>query len=185
MAGYAFAKVEFKFKNSIFICLIGAMMIPDQVILVPRFLLSRWFGLYDTHAIIIILLSFSVYGMFLMRQSMITIPDALSESAKLDGANHFIIFTRIILPISKPVIATLAILKFVWTWNDYQHPLIFLKSRNLYTIQLGIRQFASESGTFYSLQMAAAVCAIIPLLIVFLLGQNYILEGMAAGAVKG
>lgn len=185
MAGYAFAKVEFRFKNVIFMCLIGALMIPDQVILVPRFLLSRWFGLYDTHAIIIILLSFSVYGMFLMRQYMVTIPDALSESAKIDGATHLNIFLNIVLPMSKPIVATLAILKFVWTWNDYQTPLIFLKSRSLYTIQLGIRQFASESGTFYSLQMAAAVCTIIPLLIVFLSGQKYIIEGMAAGAVKG
>ncbi len=185
MAGYAFAKVQFKFKNIIFPALLAALMVPDQVILVPRFLLARWFGLYDTHAIIIILLSFSVYGMFLMRQYMVTIPEALSESAKIDGANHFRIFTLIILPMSKPIVATLAIIKFVWTWNDYQTPLVFLKSRSLYTIQLGIRQFASESGTFYSLVMAAAVCTIIPLIIIFLAGQKYILEGMAAGAVKG
>lgn len=185
MAGYAFSKVQFKFKEIIFTALLAALMIPDQVTLVPRFILARWFGLYDTHAIIIILLSFSVYGMFLMRQYMVTIPEALTESAKIDGASHFRIFTGIILPMSKPIVATLAIIKFVWTWNDYQTPLIFLKTRSLYTLQIGIRQFASESGTFYSLVMAASVCTIIPLLIVFLVGQKYILEGMAAGAVKG
>lgn len=185
MAGYSFAKIRFKFKGVIFAILIATLMIPDQVTLVPKFFIARWIGLYDTHAIIIIFLSFSVYGMFLMRQYMVTIPEALSESAKIDGANHFTIFTQIILPMSKPIIATLAILKFVWTWNDYQTPLIFIKSRNLYTIQLGIRQFASQSGAIYSLIMAAAVCTIIPLIVVFIVGQKYILEGMTAGAVKG
>mgnify|MGYP000954321404 CR=1 FL=1 len=185
MAGYAFAKIDFKFKNILFPVFLSVLMIPDQVTLVPKFLLSRWLGLYDTHAIIVILLSFSAYGTFLMRQYMVTIPIPLSESARIDGANHWTIFTRIILPMSKPIIATLAIIKFVWTWNDYQTSLVFLRSRNLFTIQLGIQQFTSESGAYYSLQMAAAVLAILPLFIVFLMGQKYIIEGMTAGAVKG
>lgn len=185
MTGYAFAKIRFVHKNFIFACLIATLMIPDQVILVPKFFIARWLGLYDTHAFIILILSFSVYGMFLIRQYMVTIPEALSESAMIDGASHYKIFVKIIVPMSKPIIATLAILKFIWTWNDYQTPLIFLKSRNLFTLQLGIKQFATQSGAIYSLVMAAAVCTIIPLIVVFVTGQKYILEGITAGAVKG
>jgi multiple sugar transport system permease protein len=185
MAGYAFAKINFKFKNLVFTSLVATLMIPDQVTLVPKFFIARWMGLYDTHTFIILILSFSVYGMFLMRQYMVTIPDALLESAKIDGANHLRIFAAIMLPMSKPIIATLAILKFVWTWNDYQDSLVFLKSRELFTLQLGIKQFATQSGAIYSLIMAAAVCAIVPLIIIFITGQKYILEGMTAGAIKG
>lgn len=185
MAGYAFAKIRFKYKNAVFAILVATLMIPDQVTLVPKFFIARWIGLYDTHAFIILMLSFSVYGMFLMRQYMVTIPEALSESARIDGAGHIRIFSEIILPMSKPIVATLAILKFVWTWNDYQDALVFLKSRELFTLQLGIKQFATQSGAIYSLIMTAAVCAIVPLIIIFIAGQKYILEGMTAGSVKG
>lgn len=112
------------------------------------------------------------------------IPDSLCESAKMDGASHFTIFSRICLPLITPSIATLAVLKFVWTWNDYQTPLIFLNDRSLFTIQLGMKQFATESGSIYSLVMAAAVSATLPLILIFLLGQRYIIEGIASGAVK-
>ena len=130
------------------------------------------------------MLAFSVYGVFLLRQAMMAIPESLSESAKIDGAGHFTIFFRIIFPMIKPSVATLATLKFVWTWNDYQTPLIFLNDRSLFTIQLGMKQFATESGSIYSLVMAAAVSATLPLILIFLLGQRYIIEGIASGAVK-
>lgn len=185
MAGYAFAKINFKFKNFIFLLLIATLMIPTQVTLIPTFIIVRWISLYNTHTAIIILLSFSIYGTFLVRQYMVGIPDSLIESANIDGAGHLTIFSRIMVPLSKPIIATIAILKFVWTWNDYQTPLIFLRSRELFTLQLGMKQFASESGVFYTLTMAAAVCAIFPLIIVFIIGQKQLLEGMTAGAVKG
>lgn len=182
---YAFAKINFKGKDAIFALFISTLMIPDQVTIVPKFMLLKWFKLLDTHVGLVLLLVFSVYGLFLLRQYMITIPDALIESAKIDGANHFRIFAQLIIPISKPAIATLAILRFVWTWNDYQHPLIFLSSKNLYTLQIGMSQFASESGTYYALLMAASVSAVTPLLLVFIAGQKYIIEGISAGAVKG
>lgn len=127
---------------------------------------------------------FSTYGVFLLRQAMMGIPDSLCESARIDGASHFCIFRKIILPLITPAIATLTILKFVWTWNDYQMPLIFLSKRSLFTIQLGMKIFATESGSIYSLMMAAAVSAILPLIIVFLFGQRYIIDGIASGAVK-
>lgn len=116
---------------------------------------------------------------------MMGIPDSLCESAKIDGAGHLRIFFQIVFPLIKPSIATLAVLKFVWTWNDYQTPLIFLSNRMLFTIQLGMKLFASESGSIYSLTMAAAVSATLPLIILFLCGQRYIIEGIASGAVKG
>lgn len=185
MAAYAFAKLNFRFKGPLFSLFLATMMIPDQVTLVPRFILLQRMNLLNTHSGYILMLAFSVYGVFLLRQSMIAIPDSIVEAAKIDGASHFKIFTNIILPMSRSSIATLAILRFVWTWNDYQNPLIFLRDQELFTLQLGMSQFATTSGTFYSLLMAASVSAIVPLLIVFLIGQRNIIEGMSSGAVKG
>ncbi len=185
MAAYAFSKINFKHRNLIFLGYLATAMIPDQVTIVPKFMLFRWFHLFDTHAGLIVLNAFSVYGVFLLRQHMVTVPGVLSESAKIDGANHFTIFSRIILPIVKPSIVTLAILKFVWTWNDYQHPLIFLKTQKLFTIQLAMQQFMTDYASYFSLIMTAAVSAIVPLIIVFLIGQRFVVEGITVGAVKG
>jgi len=185
LGAYGFSKVHFKGRDKVFLLYLATMMIPDQVTIVPRFVILQKVGLYNTHLGLIVMGSLSVYGVFLLRQNMIAIPESLSESARIDGANHWRTFTQIILPIVKPGLATLAILKFVWTWNDYQSPLVFLNKVELFTIQLGMRQFASEAGMYFSLVMAAAVSAIIPLIIVFIAGQRWIIEGIAAGAVKG
>ena len=185
LGAYGFTKVRWKWRDKIFLLYLATMMIPPQVTIVSQFIITRQLGLYNTHAGLIAMLAFSVYGVFLLRQAMMAVPDSLSESAKIDGAGHVRIFFQIILPMVKPSLATLATLKFVWTWNDYQHPLVFLSSRELYTIQLGMKQFASESGSYYALTMAAAVSAIIPLVIVFLLCQRFVVDGIATGAVKG
>lgn len=185
LGAYGFSKVKFPGRDKLFLAYIATMMIPPQVTIVSQFIIMRQIGLYNTHAGLITMLAFSVYGVFLLRQAMMSIPESLSESARMDGAGHFTIFFRIILPMVKPSLATLATLKFVWTWNDYQAPLVFLNSRTLYTIQLGMKQFASESGSYYSLIMAAAVSAIIPLIIVFLFCQRFVVDGIATGAVKG
>jgi multiple sugar transport system permease protein len=113
------------------------------------------------------------------------INDEVIESAKMDGAGHFRTFFSIALPLVRPAIATYAILRFIWTWNDYQNPLIFLRSESLYTIQIGIQQFADAHGSIYSLMMAATVSAIVPLLIVFIIGQKQVIEGISMGSVKG
>ena len=185
LGAYGFSRIHFRGRDKLFLLYLATVMIPPQVIIVPKFMQLRWMGIYDTHFAIIVMLAFSVYGVFLLRQYMITIPTSLNESAKIDGAGHLRIFLQIILPIAKPALATLAILKFVWTWNDYQTPLVFLSSRELYTIQLALKRFSSEYGTYYSLVMAAAVSAIVPLFIVFILGQKYITSGITAGSVKG
>lgn len=185
MGAFAFAKINFKGRNVIFALFLATMMIPDQVTIVPKFMLMKELSLLNTHLGLILMMSFSVYGLFLLRQHMISIPDALFEAAKIDGAGYLRIYLQIIIPMSKPALVTLAILRFIWTWNDYQNPLIFLSSKKLYTLQQGMSQFASESGTYYALLMAAAVCAILPLFIVFVIGQKNIIEGIASGAVKG
>jgi len=185
MGGYAFSKLKFRGRDTLFLIYLAMLMIPDQVTIVPKFLIFRSLNLYNTHLGLILLGSFSVYGMFLLKQFMMGIPDSLSEAAKIDGAGHIRIFTMIILPISTPAIATLAMLKFVWTWNDYQNPLVFLSSERLYTIPLGMTKFMTEYTSFYALIMTASVCAILPLIVIFIFGQRYIMEGMTVGAVKG
>lgn len=184
-AGFAFAKIDFKFKNRIFLVLLATMMIPEQVTIVPTFMILNKLNLYNTHAGIILICSFSIFGIFFLRQYMTTIPDSLIEAAKIDGASYFTIFYKIILPISKPAISTLVILKFVWTWNDYQHPLIFLSSQKLFTIQLGMKSFVTDYTADYALMMAASVSAILPLIIIFIIGQKNVIEGITGGAVKG
>ena len=185
MGAFAFAKINFKFREAIFALFLATMMIPDQVTIVPKFMLMKELHLLNTHAGIVLMMVFSVYGVFLLRQHMIGIPDALIDAAKIDGAGYWRIFWQIMLPMSTPALVTLGILRFIWTWNDYQTALIFLSDQKLYTLQLGMSQFASESGAFYSQMMAAAVCAIVPLLILFVIGQKNIMEGIASGAVKG
>lgn len=184
LGAYGFSKVKWKGRDILFTIYLATMMIPEQVTIVTRFLITREIGLYNTHLGLVLMLSFSVYGVFLLRQAMMAIPDSLSESAQIDGANHWQIFSRIVLPMVQPSIATLAILKFTWTWNDYQHPLVFITDPDLYVVQQGMQVFATQSGVYYSLTMAAAVSSILPLLIIFLLGQKYVIGGIGEGAVK-
>lgn len=185
MGAYGFTKIKWKGRNAVFLGYLATMMIPPQVMIISRFAIMQKAGLYNTHASVILMTVFSTYGVFLLRQAMMGIPDSLCESAKIDGAGHMTVFSKIVMPLISPSIATLAVLKFVWTWNDYQTPLVFLNNRRLYTIQLGMKMFATEMGSLYSLTMAAAVSAIVPLVLVFILGQRYIIDGIASGAVKG
>jgi len=186
MAGYAFGKINFTFSKQLFSCYIATLMIPAQVTLIPLFLMVKSIKLTNTHMGIILISSFSVYGTFLLRQFVRTVPNEMTEAAYIDGANHAQIFFRIIIPLVKPAIATLAMLKFIWTWNEYLNPLVFLTSERLYTLQLGMRRFSStDYGNEFALIMAAAVMAILPLMIVFLFFQRYVIEGISLGAVKG
>lgn len=185
LAAYGFAKVKFQGKNALFFIVLCTYMIPPQSILVPQFILYRQLDLYDTHLGLILLNSFSVLGTFLLRQFFMGVNDEYMEAARMDGAGHFKIFTKVMLPIVRPAIATYAVLRFIWTWNDYQNPLIFLKTEQLFTLQLGLTKFADAYGQFTSLVMAGAVSGIVPLLIVFVLGQKHVIEGIAHGGVKG
>ncbi|MEH7238630.1 carbohydrate ABC transporter permease [Bacillus sp. JJ1562] len=185
LAAYGFAKINFKGRDWIFLIVLATFMIPPQTLLVTQFLLYRWIGLYDTHMGLILLNSFSVFGTFMLRQFYLGISNEIIESARMDGAGHFRIFASIALPLVRPAIATYAILRFIWTWNDFQYPLIFLRSKELFTIQLGVQSFADQHGSVYSLMMAASVSAILPLLIIFVIGQKNVIEGIQLGGVKG
>lgn len=185
LAAYGFSKIKFAASQGLFLIVLATYMIPSQAILVPQFILYRNIGLFDSHLGLIIISSFSVLGTFMLRQFFMGVHQDFIESAKIDGAGHFRIFRSIGLPLVKPAVATYAILRFIWTWNDYQNPLIFLRTDKWFTLPLAMQKFTSMSGEFYSLIMAGAVSAIFPLLIIFIIGQKSVIEGIALGGVKG
>ncbi|GGG17325.1 carbohydrate ABC transporter permease [Paenibacillus aceti] len=185
MAAYGFSKIAFKGRDFLFLVVLATFMIPSQAVLVPQFIIYRWFGLFDSHIGLMLLGASGVLGTFMLRQFFMGINNEIIESARMDGANHWSIFCKIAIPLVMPGLATYMILRFIWTWNDYQGPLVFLRSENLYTIQLGIRKFSDMHGEFYSLMMAGTVIAIFPLLLIFIFGQKYVIAGVASGSVKG
>jgi multiple sugar transport system permease protein len=185
-AAYAFAKLNFKGKNVLFIVYIGTIAIPWQSYMVPQFIMMRnVFHLNDTHLAIICLQAFSAFGVFLMRQFYLSVPDELCEAARIDGMNEYQIYWSIMLPLSKPALSTLTIFTFVNTWNDFLGPLIYLTTTNKKTIQIGLRMFISQYSTEYGLIMAASVVVLIPVLIVFLSLQKFFVQGIATSGLKG
>jgi len=185
MAAYSLTKLRFRGRDLVFVLLLSYMIIPEQATLVPRFLLIRWLGLYDTHAALVLMGMFSIYFTFLLRQFMMSVNNDFIEAARIDGAGHFKVFWSIMLPLCKPVLATVAIIKFIWSWNDYQNPLIFLISRDLYTIPLSMSLFRDDYTNNYAIMMMASLSAIIPLFIVFIVLQKHVIKGIALGGVKG
>jgi len=187
MAGYAFAKIKFKWSDQLFLIILATMMIPEQLILIPQFIIMRSFHIDNTISGLVLRSIFGSYGVFLLKQFMMSIPDSIIESGKIDGAKQWTIYSKLILPMSQASIATLIILKFVWTWNDYQGPLVFLRTASKYTLQIGLSSFVAGDGLspLYSLLMAGSVVAIIPLLFVFIIFQKQVIGGIATGAVKG
>lgn len=185
MAAFAFSKLQFKGRDFVFALVLSFMIIPEQATLVPRFILIKWLGLYNTHEGLILMGLFSIYFTFLMRQYMLGISNEYIEAAKLDGAGYFTIYWKIILPLCKPILATAGIIKFIWIWNDYQGPLIFLIDKELYPITLGLQLFKDDYADNFAVLMMASLSAIIPLLIVFILMQKQVIKGIALGGVKG
>lgn len=184
-AAYGFTKTKFKGRDLIFLMYVTTIAVPWQVYMIPQFILISKMGLTDTHLGLILMQAFSAFGVFLIRQFYISIPDELCEAARIDGLNEFGIFRKIVFPLGKPAMATLTIFTFTNVWNDFMGPLIYLKSQNLKTIQLGIRMFISQYGADYAWIMAASVCSLIPVVIVFLSFQRFFVEGVAASGIKG
>ena len=184
-AAYAFAKLRFPYKNVLFLGYIATIAMPWQVYMVPQFLLMREFGLNNTHLSLIFLQAFSAFGVFLMRQFYMSIPDELCEAARIDGMNEYQIWARIMLPLSMPALSTLTIFTFVNTWNDFLGPMIYLTRTELKTIQIGLRMFINQYSAEYGLIMAASVVSLIPVLIVFLSLQRFFVEGVASSGIKG
>lgn len=184
-AAYAFAKLQFRYKNLLFLAYISTIAMPWQVYMVPQFIMMRGMGLNDTHLAIICLQAFSAFGVFMMRQFYRGIPDELCEAARIDGMSEYRIWHRIMLPLSKPALSTLTIFTFVVTWNDFLGPMIYLKTESRKTLQVGLRMFISQYSSDYGLIMAASVLSLIPVVTVFLLLQKNFVEGIAATGVKG
>lgn len=185
LSAYAFAKMEFKLKNALFFCILGTMMIPTQLLLVPRFIIFNSLGLYNTLEALIVCHLVNVLSIFLLRQQFISIPMELSEAALIDGAGHFTIWRKIMVPLAKPAFLSLLILSFVWFWNDYENPLIFIRSSDLYTIPLGLQVYKDDFAAEYGLMMAGATISIVPILVVFLFFQKYFIAGLTKGGLKG
>lgn len=184
-AAYSFAKLHFRHKNGLFLAYIATIAMPWQVYMVPQFIMMRKMGLNDKLLAIICLQAFSAFGVFMMKQFYEGIPDDLCEAARIDGMNEYKIYAKIMLPLSKPSLSTLTIFTFVNTWNDYLGPLIYLKSQDKKTIQLGLKMFISQYSSDYGLIMAGSVLSLIPVLIVFLCLQKYFVEGVASTGLKG
>lgn len=184
-AAYGFAKVRFKGRDLLFVIYVTTIAVPWQVYMVPQFALMSKLHLTNSHLGLILMQAFSAFGVFLMRQFMMGIPNELLEAARIDGLSEYGIFARVALPLLKPGIATLIIFTFVNIWNDFMGPMIYLNSTELKTIQLGIRMFISQYGADYALIMAASVCSLVPVLAIFILCQRWFVEGITAGGVKG
>jgi multiple sugar transport system permease protein len=185
LAAYAFAKIKFPESKILFLMYVMTMAVPFQVIMIPQFIIIKNLGLNDSLWSLILIQSFSPFGVFLLRQFFMSIPEELSESARIDGLSEFGIYRRIILPLAKPALTSLAIFQFVFVWNDFLGPLIYLTSDKNKTIQLGIRKFITQYGVEYGLIMAAAVCALIPVLVIYALFQKYFIQGVATTGLKG
>lgn len=184
-AAYSFAKLNFKYKSGLFLAYIATIAMPWQVYMVPQFIMMRKMGLNDKLLAIICLQAFSAFGVFMMKQFYEGIPDDLCEAARIDGMSEYKIYAKIMLPLSKPALSTLVIFTFVATWNDYLGPLIYLRSEVKKTIQLGLRMFINQYSSDYGLIMAGSVLSLIPVLIMFLLLQQYFVEGVASTGLKG
>jgi multiple sugar transport system permease protein len=184
-AAYAFAKLQFKGRDFLFLGYVATIAMPWQVYMVPQFMMMRSFGLNNTHLAIICLQAFSAFGVFLMKQFFMSVPDELCEAARIDGMNEYAIWAKIMLPLSKPALSTLTIFTFVNTWNDFLGPLLYLTRTELKTIQIGLRMFISQYSSEYGLIMAASVVALIPVVAVFLSLQKFFVQGVASTGLKG
>jgi multiple sugar transport system permease protein len=184
-AGYAFAKLRFKGRDRLFQLLLAALVIPAQVTMLPLFLMLKQFGLINSFAGVLVPLVTSIFGIFLVRQYALSIPDELLEAARVDGASEGRIFVQIALPVLIPILITLALFSFLAAWNDFMWPLIVLSDQNLYTLPVALAALSREHVQDNEMMMAGSVLTIVPVLLLFLALQRYYLQGLLAGSVKG
>ncbi|WP_328324444.1 carbohydrate ABC transporter permease [Kribbella sp. NBC_00382] len=185
MAGYAFALLTFRGRNKVFFIYLSTAIVPSQLLLVPRFMFFQQVGLYNTLFALILPGLFTLYGTFLLRQFFIATPTELAEAARLDGASEWGVFWRIYLPLARPMLAALGIIRFVGSWNDYETPLVMLSDDSRYTIPLGLTQFVDgDGGLSAGLAMAASVSSVLPILIVFLIFQRQFVAALAFTGLK-
>ncbi len=186
MAAFAFSKLRFPGRHFLFILMLSSIMVPQQVTIIPIFILMRILGLLDTHTSLIVPSLVNAFGIFLLRQFFLTIPDELVDAAKIDGAGYATIYSRIILPLALPALSVLGLFTFNFHWNEYFRPLIFLNSLDKMTIPLALVYLrgAYFEGSI-SIILAGVSLATIPVLIVFLFTQKYLIEGITLTGIKG
>jgi multiple sugar transport system permease protein len=184
MSAFVFAKIRFKGSHALFLIYLITMMIPFQVTMTPLFVIFQKLHLLNSYWGLILPGIFSAYGTFLMRQHMMTIPNTLIEAAFMDGASYFSVFRRIMLPLSKPALATLSIFSFMGVWNNFLWPLIIINSKDLMTLPLGLSMLKGRFSTVWNLLMAGNVISFIPIFIVFLFAQRYFIRGITMSGIK-
>ncbi len=185
-AAYGFAKVRFPGRDVLFLVYLGTIAVPWQSYMIPQYIMMAQAKLTNTLLAIIVLQAFGAFGVFLMKQYFESIPEELSEAARLDGLNEYSIWARIMLPLSVPALASLGLLTFVNTWNDYLGPLLYLRSKENWTVQLGLKNFvANNLDADYAMLFTGLTVSVIPIAIIFLVGQRYFVEGIATSGMKG
>ncbi|WP_454296486.1 carbohydrate ABC transporter permease [Salana multivorans] len=184
-AAYGFAKSRFPGRDVLFLAYVGTIAVPWQAYMIPQFLIMSRLGLNNTLWAIMLLQAFGAFGVFLMKQYYELIPDDLSEAARIDGLSEYGIWRRIVLPLSGPAIATLVLLTFVATWNDYLGPLIYLRDPDIWTIQIGLKSLVSQYNAEYALIMTGSVLSVLPIAVIFLAGQRFFVQGIATSGMKG
>lgn len=185
MAAYAFARLRFPGREKIFFAYLATMMIPGAVTMIPVFILLRGLGWIDTFKAMILPGIFTAYGTFMLRQFFMTLPKDLEDAAMIDGCSYFGIFWKILLPLSKPALATLTIFTFMGSWMNFMWPLIVMNTESKFPLPVGLSYFQSLHNTDWTLLMAGSVMMILPILIVFIFGQRYFVEGIKLTGIKG
>ncbi len=183
-AAYPLARMEFRGKSMIMGALLATMMLPVQANIIVNFVTIRQLGLYDTLTAVLLPSAVSVFGIFLMRQAFLVIPKDLEDAARIDGAGEWYIFSRVMVPLTRPALGTLALFSFVAHWNSFMWPLVILQDRKLYPLSVGLNYMANAFDSNFRLVAAGSVMAMIPILVLFLLLQKQFIRGITAGAVK-
>lgn len=184
LAGYVFAKLKFKGRDKLFFLYLATLMVPAHVTLIPNFIIFKILGLVDTHTALILPGLATAFGTFLMRQFFITMPDELSEAAKIDGCSQFGIFSKIFLPLSKPALATLGIFVFNGSWTDYLNPLVFIISPEKVTLTVGVASLQGTYATNWGVLMAGLTISVLPVLILFFAAQDFFVKGIVMTGMK-
>lgn len=185
LAAFAFARLRFKGRDALFLVYLATLMIPFQVTMIPNFILMRYLRWYNTYQALILPSAFSVFSTFLMRQYFMGVPLDLDEAARMDGAGSWRIWAQVIMPLAGPVLATLAIFNFQASWNDFLWPLVITNSENMRTIPVGLSSFQGQFNTEWHLLMTGSVIALLPILIVYIFGQNWFVRGIAFSGLGG
>ncbi len=185
MAAYAFSRLKWRGRNGIFLIYLGTLMIPQEVLIVPMFILMRDLGWVNSYQALIVPWAFTAFGTFLLRQFFLTLPDELEEAARIDGANRFVSFTQVLLPLVRPALGTLAVFTFIGYWNSFLWPLLIVSDVNMATVPLGLNMFLGQTGNQWNLLMAASTISVLPSVLMVIGLQRYLVSGIAMSGLGG